>query len=121
MFYNISDVYQVIFIIKDESVFTGVSLEKEMFERLLSNEVLTCLDKRKRRNNDALLIELVSNMSNVKRPSVENERGISTDKPKSSESKNLDLMNRLIHFLQSITCLISSVKPEFLLPSTEFL
>ena len=65
-----------------------------------------------------LLLELISNLTNGKKIPVDNQMG---EKIKHSESKHLTYMNRIIHFLQSLTCLVSSIKPEYLLPKQEFL
>ena len=70
------------------------------------------------RNDGQLLLELISNLTNGKKIPVDNQMG---EKIKHSESKHLTYMNRIIHFLQSLTCLVSSIKPEYLLPKQEFL
>ena len=69
------------------------------------------------RNDGALVLELISNISNGRRPGSESM----SEKSKDTNSKQYTSMRRLVIFLQSLGCLISSVKPEFLLPKPEFL
>lgn len=70
------------------------------------------------RNDCQLILELIFNISGGRRPNVDNS---DKEKPKDSMQKHLDQIKRILHFVQSMGCLISNVRPEFLLPRTEFL
>lgn len=75
------------------------------------------------RNDGALFFELISNLSNGKK--FQNETVSSAIKPVSIaddiSSKKLEVMKKLIRFIQSFGGMISSVRAEFLLPRSDFL
>lgn len=70
------------------------------------------------RNDCALILELIYNLSGGRRPNVD---ATDKEKPKDAMQKHLDALKRILHFIQSMGCLVSTVRPEFLLPRTEFL
>ncbi|EAY22425.1 hypothetical protein TVAG_379040 [Trichomonas vaginalis G3] len=68
------------------------------------------------RNNGSTLLELVENISGGRRPNVDNSEKVKDD----INSRQLDAMKKIVRFLQSMGCLVSHIKPEYLLDRQEF-
>lgn len=67
----------------------------------------------------ALFLELISNLMNGRKLQLESDRNDSLIKDPAL--KRREVMNRLLKGLQSVGCLLSSIKPEFLLSLSDFL
>ena len=72
------------------------------------------------KDDNSLLLELLGNMTNGKKLSLEPPRDHSQSQPDPLTKKVLAMKN-LIHYLEGLGALLSSVKPEFLLSKTDFL
>ena len=71
------------------------------------------------KDDNALFMELLGNLTNSKRPNIEpgRDHGQTLD----PLTKKLLTMRNLVHHLEGLGALLSSVRPEFLLSKTEFL